>query len=361
MSKTLLDQVKDEAAKLDTEQVASGVSGAVINSITRYNGSIPTDAVTTAAIHSIDLKGRGLPLPKVNEQYGLILFTRPNLRLDQTNLLEHRTLNLLNTKDRVSWMAMVRAYLDPMGSDPTVPNNYHSPLVDPLNCFMPLLTNTCESLSGWPDPTLDTYTSRGGIYKEQWAMVDAKLENFETFSLNATFRNMVKDPITFMFYVWSLYSSLVREGVIDPYIDCIIENEKDYETRIYRLVLDSTREYVEKIACCGAAFPTSNSLGASFNYDFSKPYNVDTDSVQISFMAQGAMYYDPIVVWAFNTTVRNFNLNMADALRKETMQLLTGEEKVRFSSYPTYLRINPDTARLEVWMDKRVYRIANGR
>ena len=54
--------------------------------------------------------------------------------------------------------------------------------------------------------------------------------------------------------------SLVFEGKLVPYFDYMAENTIDYNTRIYRLVTDSTHMYVTKIAATGYAFPISVSI-----------------------------------------------------------------------------------------------------
>jgi hypothetical protein len=216
---------------------------------------------------------------------------------------------------------------------------------------------------------VDTYTSRAGVQKEEFSMVDSTAKMYQAFDLSCNFRNIVGDPIGYMFHVWTQYASLVRTGTFDPHPEMILENEIDYNTRIYRLILDPSRTYVLRIGACGAAFPTTNSIGSTFNYATDKPFNRDTDQLSITFRAMGAMYYDPLLIRQFNRTVMMFNPAMfttagndrgssddpnGDELRKSTMVKLNAVEKPMFN-YQGYPRINPYTSELEWWVPKSDY------
>lgn len=187
-------------------------------------------------------------------------------------------------------------------------------------------------------------------------MIDGIAKIYNKFSLSANFRNMIGDPISYLFYVWTQYATLVHEGVLDPRPESIVENEIDYNTRIYRLVLDPTRRYVQKLAACGAAFPLAISIGASFNYNEDKAFNSDNDQISVEFQALGAIYMDPILVQEFNDTVVMFNQNMKDSTRASTYIKLKAEERPLFN-YIGYPRIDPVTMELEWWVTKQDYKI----
>ena len=90
------------------------------------------------------------------ENMGYVFFTRPSLNLSYDNIIMDRTLTPMLSKEPLSIGRYVRAMLDPLG-------NWECPLVDATNVFMPLLSNTVESLAGWQDPIIDTYQSTAGL------------------------------------------------------------------------------------------------------------------------------------------------------------------------------------------------------
>ena len=175
--------------------------------------------------------------------YGLTFFVRPQLNLTPQNIRNIRMFYSLLTANPTSLQRFVRCTLDPrvmIGSESgdgiLSGTGISCPLVDNNHAFIPVLTNNLNALSGWPDITAPTFTSKNGMYNEVYSQVDGITRNFESFDIDATFRNTRGDPILFMFYVWVHYTSLVYEGLLMPYIDYLLENELDYTSRIYRVL-----------------------------------------------------------------------------------------------------------------------------
>ena len=115
--------------------------------------------------YGINMLGYRAPVPINKDQYGLTLFTKPRMRLTRDNLLVDRKLSMLDVNDSTSYASAVRAYLDPVSHRF---GDFKSIGVDPKNCFIPLLTNTIETATGWPDIVIDTYNSPEGVRKETW-------------------------------------------------------------------------------------------------------------------------------------------------------------------------------------------------
>lgn len=360
--------------------------------ITRQIGGFGELAGAVAlAYYGFNHRGFGNPIQANTDNYGLTFFTRPRLNLSYDNIVRDRIFTVLANTQENSVPRAVRAWLDPVGSKqggtpptlkrrrPLDPNSgghlntpggrgYHCPLVDDLNPFITILSNNLLNLSGWPDPYVETYTSTEGVYKEQWSMIDGPSKFHSTFSLSANFRNIVDDPITLLFNIWTQYASRVYDGTFMPWLDAIFDNYVDYQTRVYRLVLDHSRTYVQKIAATGAAFPTANNLGASFNYNSEKPYTDELDNISVSFQCMGAIYNDPILVDSFNKVSYIFNPalsqmknitvkeNGRDVMKRSNpfFKLLTANEKLAFN-YLGYPQINPDTMELEWWVKNETY------
>lgn len=259
-----------------------------------------------------------LAMAKNREQAYLTFFTRPDLNLSIDNLKVSRR---LDDKARSAYksanMAIIAA-LDPLNAivadDPK-----HIQLggalkagipFDNKQAFIPLLSNTLMSISGFPDNTLDVYTSSEGIRREQFSMVDSCYNINNSFSLSATFRNIDGDPITALFSLWLEYMAKVYMGDMLPRWTSIVQNDIDYQTRIYRINTDPNMRYVTKIGIANACFPTNDNLGAAMNVDMGNPFITDSDSININFQCIGAEYQDPILIQEFNRTVALFNPDM---------------------------------------------------
>lgn len=314
--------------------------------ISRTTGLGSLSSAYANMLYGINHRGAGNPVAGNTDLHGLTFFTRPDLNLTYDNAAMSRMLMPLLTDGKDTLQRYVRAILDPESNRQ---RGIDSPLVDPKSPFIPLLTNNLMSISGFPDFTVDTYTSPEGIYKEAWSMVDSVPRIYSTYDITANFRNIMGDPITLLFLAWCHYATMVYEGSMVPYIDNIIENRIDYQSRIYRVVLDRTKTYVQKIAATGACFPMASPLGAAFNYSFDEPINRENDQISIPFRCMGIDYQDPVLIEEFNGVVVQFNKAMADGARSSTYRKMTVAEREVYN-YNGYPRIDPTTYELEWWI-----------
>jgi hypothetical protein len=266
------------------------------------------------------------------------------------NIRHDRYFNQLATFEPDSIQRIISCTLDPRLHFEGVTTT----LIDHQNAFIPIFSNHIVSMSGWPDSVVETFTSKPGMANEVFAMVDSQPENYGVWDANVTFRNMTGDLITIMVDFWRKYASNVYMGKMVPYFDLLVENEIDYMTRIWRLVLDSKKLYVQKIGCTGASFPTSVPFGKSFDYQIDKPLNSSNDQIDVQFKCIGAMYNDPILVNEFNKTVEIFNSNMRVENRSGAMEKVPyySLDKFNFRGYP---RINPGSYELEWYVPKQEY------
>lgn len=252
------------------------------------------------------------------------------------------------SREPLSYQRAIRSLLDTQGALAGA----GTPLVDEKLAFMAILTNSVVSCTGWPDLMLNAYNTSEGMAREVWMMNDKLIEHYERFELTVNFQNMLGDPITLLFFSWLVYIGSVYTGRMVPYPDSLIDNEMDYFTRIYRLVLDFSGTYVQKWAATGAAMPTSINIGQHFNFNRDTPYSEDLAQVQIPFACVGAMYNDPIVLDEFNKAVIMFNRKME--FPKDHYTKLTKEDRMLFN-FNGYPRIDLNTNELEWWVDKDLY------
>ena len=294
-------------------------------------------------------------IPINKDQYGFTFFTRPQLNLSGDNIRNVRTLSPLLSTNTKSYQKYLRCMLDPRLIHGYGTQEVHScPLIDNTNAFIPLLTNNLKSITGWKDIEVPTFTAKEGAYKEGWAIVDGIVDDYTTYQITANFRNQVGDPITALFGIWARYMANVFEGKLIPYPDYIVENMIDYNTRIYRLVLDKNKVQVQGIMATGAAFPSAVSIGNRFDYAIDTPYNTANAEISIPFTCMGQIWNDDILILEFNRTVEIFNPGMTDAERSITMTQIPIQYLSIFNNRG-YPRINPDTYQLEWWVSAELF------
>lgn len=335
-----------------------------INTISRQTGLGELSIANALMMYGHNHRGIGNPVTTNLDNAGMIFFTRPNLNLSEANIISKRVLAVLSTSTEYSIPRMVRAYLDPRSNwcyDIPVgakrPNiQISSPLVNSLTPFIPILSNNLISLSGWPDIDMDSYTSEEGISRQTYSHIDSIGEILNSFTLTANFRNVAGDPITLMFLVWLLYSGYVYRGDLMPWPESIVENEIDYCTRIYRLVLDPARRYVQKIAAIGYGYPTAISIGASMNFSAEKPMMDETAQITVPFRCTGAQYNDPITINEFNRIGFKFCPMLRDSIHGLSGQYFKlSPDLVRAFNYRGLPHINEDTMELEWWVTPAEY------
>lgn len=324
-----------------------------LGDIQRQNPAGGTDSAISRTIYSINHRKSPAAVPLNKDDYGLVFFTRPRLNLSLTNIRHHRYLNQLATFEPSSVQRIVACTLDPR----LHLEGASTGLIDHDNCFIPLLTNHIETMSGWPDSVIESYTSDAGIAGEQFSMVDSMHEFNGKWQFTATFRNMTGDLITTLIDYWRTYASLVAMGIVIPYFDLLIRNEIDYQTRPWRLVLDSSKTYVQKIGCAIYAYPVSVPFGRSFDYQSSEHLNSPASQIDVQFEAVGCMYNDPILIKEFNIVVQTFKMSMRDAYRGSSMKKIPHSLLNQFNALTNaYPRINPASYELEWWCDADKYR-----
>lgn len=288
-------------------------------------------------------------VPTNKDRYGYTFFTRPQLNLTSDNLSTNRLFFPLLSRNPNSLHSYVRSILDPRLQGV-------SNVADRFNAFIPVLTNNIKSISGWDDLLLPTSTSPEGLYGESFSYGDGYLVNYKTFDLTGSFNNTRGDPIMYLFYVWLLYISAVFEGTMVPYADFILENEIDYNTRIYRLVMDQTNTYVRKIAATGAAFPIALPSGGFFDYTVDRTFNDQVSDISLRFRCMGMIYQDTLLVDNFNSVVGIFNSDMKSVNNGKTGQVVKIEnDLLPLFNNRGYPRINPANSELEWWVNEDIY------
>jgi hypothetical protein len=310
-------------------------------------------------------------MPMSKNLQGFTFFVRPQLNMSQENLRQHRLLLSLVNSSPMSVGTYIRTMLDPRlmsktssaaskGAGTTSPRSVSNQYVNNKQAFIPILTNSLKTLSGWPDIETPTWSGKPGLYKETYTMVDGSADIRNQIELNASFRNSAGEVIMNMFHAWAMYSAAVFEGKVVPYPDFMVENELDYNTRIFRILLDRKGRSVVKIAATGPGIIQAVGIGAGYDFNADTPYNESQADIDFRFKCQGVEYQDPVLLYEFNETVAIFNPAMkstneakqytgvSDSMYK-VPELLLG-----IFNYEGYPHINLLTGEFEIYVDKSV-------
>ncbi len=300
-------------------------------------------------------------VPDNKDQTGYVFFVRPQLNLRESNVANAPDLSSYLNTDSKSIHMYARNMLDPrlhLQSNGAI----SSVLMDHQLAFIPILTNNLETLSGWPDTAMGTYTSTAGVRKQEWSIIDSNCEIANTFDLDLNFRNTYKEPIFMLFKLWVKYAGYTYENLMSKYLDYIVANRIDYNTRVYRLVMDPTKRFVEKIGIAGVAFPYVLGEGSYMDFNASEVYNTQNKDIRIRLKATVAEYNRDIIIHEFNKTVGIFNSNIRDLIKSGSSGSLV---KIPYELKPIlnnrgYPYINTKTGELEWYIDKnsRAYRNA---
>lgn len=308
------------------------------------------DTLYSSMFYGLNNQPGLVPMQPHMESNGFVFFTKPLLNLNDVNLIKDRRFMEMCTKNDKSIYRIIRAYLDPIGA---IEGKRGSPLVDNSNPFISLLSNTCMSLSGWPDPQVDTYTSKEGLYGEQWMMYDGHLKMHRKFTLNANFLNGRNNPIGLMFNYWITYGTLVYDDTMQARYAARIGRYIDYQTRIYRWVLDDTNRYVTRWATAIACVPTTYTAGSFFDYEAERYMNDANKQMGVTFECIGCEYNDPICIKEFNECVWGINVTREHVSKSYTK--LSQSDKPFFSRW-AYPRVDPETREFEWWIETEVYK-----
>lgn len=287
---------------------------------------------------------------------GYTFFTRPQLNMQFDNLRNNRETAALITNKATTVQTYTRCMLDPrlvtgldFGSTGGMIEGIKCPLIDNYNAFVVPFSNNLISINGFPSMSVPFNDSTPGLYNEVFSMVDGRVFNYGTYDITLNLRNTRGDVSVFLLYIWGIYPSLVFEGKLVPYMDFIEENELDYNTRIYRFVMDHTKRYIRKYACANVATPSGIPIGDFFDIPGDKPYSDANQQLSVRFKCNGFRAFDPIILTDFNDVVTIFNPSMDDSVRESVMVKVPAALRDVFNFERLYPRVNLTTAELEWW------------
>jgi hypothetical protein len=320
-------------------------------SVDKYEGRQLVDALRG---HST-VQMNQLPALETND-LTFVFFTRPNLNLSDLSLSRSRRLvPYSNTEDETknAINKMIRGTLSPNEVDN---NGLKSALLNHETPFIPLLSNTLLSISGFPDEVLKSWVSPAGMVGEQWGHVNSEIMFNGEVELSLSFQSIIEDPVYRMVDVWMTYSSMVRYGKIIPHPNCIASRETDYFTGIYVIVTNS--RYKIKHIAKTRGYPIAIPKGEKFSYNKYETKSDKFKTFDTRFKCFGMDYDDPAIMQEFNLVMMAFNGDIRSTMLGESEDIV--EVPTRFKTlfqnkgYPLIdLRYNT----LEYVIPKSIYEV----
>ena len=253
-------------------------------------------------------------LPSNHEVVGYTFITRPKLNFSTTSLRQDRILAMLDTVDSNSLQFAIRCYLDTYYSrmSSIAKRAENCPFFNQESPFIIPLSNNLVSVSGWPDPVLDTETTDGGFFSEDMTIVKGSDRLNRTYDITLTFRDIQGGFIISLLWMWIHYIELVVRGDTIAYPEDIAARRVNYTCSIYRFVMDPSRQYITKWSKATGCFPRSLPIGNIFNFGEKENFIHSSSQYSVPFTVNKVEIMDPIIFRDFNTIVRRYSPTITD-------------------------------------------------
>ena len=280
-------------------------------------GYMPISASTSAVLGGFNHRQGPIAYEFNREQFGYTFFTRPDLNFTAPNCYQDRRLASLVQNDKLNVQEWIRHTLDPRLAklEGTV-----CPLVDELQPWIPLWTNSTIAISGWPSLNASIGSTAPTRYGDSVSFVNGNIKELvQEYNITVNLQNMAgKFGLTLAFF-WMYATSLVQQGITLPHMaeswaDCSM----NYTTRIIRLVMDPFKRYIVDWTAAEQAIIQSVPMGDTYSYESTGAFNTVYDQYSIPFKCKGFAAADPIILKEFNDLTVQFNPNMADGKRNNT-------------------------------------------
>ncbi len=244
---------------------------------------------------------------------GITFITRPMMNMTLGNLRQQNTMSLLASDGPDSVPFSIRCMLDARISkfddriDPIVKQNADSSRVVNNNFpFIPYMTNSLEAIDGWPDITIETYTTEGGYMGEDQTMPIGMDFGDKTYDLTLHFREVDGGMIMATFQYWLLWMGLATRGTMVPYPESEADNIAEFTCSIYRFTLDNSRRFIKEWSRATGCFPKSIPKGAIFNQAEGENFISAAMKFSVPFVANHIRHNDPLDFLDFNTLMQMY-------------------------------------------------------
>lgn len=180
--------------------------------------------------------------------------------------------------------------------------NEHNNNFDKFNFtspFIPILSNTCLSVTGAKDFQLNEHTYEEDEFSATIKVPTGMDELWGPGTLNASFTDIAYGPVSLLFICWIYYIHYVSRGNILTTREHILERILDYTCSIYIFVIGDDGRRIERWGKFTGCYPTSFPMSGQLEHNT----NMETDALQklsISFSYNRYEPMDPQVFTDFN-------------------------------------------------------------
>ena len=242
------------------------------------------------------------------EHTGLTFITRPKLNLRSSNLRCDPVLGNLDSHDIRSIPYMIRCLLDRQFTYDFSEEARLCPLFDIRNPFItPLAPNSLVGISGFPDFVLETETTEGSFFGDNYSMGIGSDFMRKSVDLTLNFKDMPYGIIMSILMFWVRYIALQHRGIVQPYNKDIEENRLNYTCSIYRFTFDSTLTRISSYAKATGCFPSAVPFGMKLNMSDNEIFNQSAMKFSVPFKANVVEYNNPIILREFNMLMHQLN------------------------------------------------------
>lgn len=245
-------------------------------------------------------------LPPNYETSDATFMTRPKLPMNSMSLRHDPFLKMFDTDYPDSIAFYIKCLLDNnwVRSNPGLATQ--CPMFNFQSPWLPLISNGLLSISGFPDPILETKTTEGGYHQEDQTYVKGGLGLHRSVTLNLNFKDVQRGPIMKLFEVWCEIMAQLRDGRMMSYLKYINQNTIPYSVSLYSFNLDPTKEYITNWVKATTCFPLTYPMGAVMNKAEHNRHITSAGQFTIPFMCNYVSYNKLTHLVAFNTLAERY-------------------------------------------------------
>lgn len=261
-------------------------------------------------LYNLDRNQLNTMLPN-HECADITLMTRPCLPMQDSSLRQDDFLSLFDTYDCNSIAFIIRCYMDTFFSKYAATQKATDAIAacPSFNRYSPWLIPVCNgitSISGFPDPYLETETTEGGFHQEDQTYAKGGLGLFRSVDLNLTFKDPQGGPLMLLFQLWVTCIQMLRSGQIMAYKEFVDAQMLPYTVSIYRFNLDPSKTFITNFCKVTGCFPKSVPIGAIMNTSENERFISSSGRYSIPFVGNVVEYNRPSIIYDFNKLAHRY-------------------------------------------------------
>lgn len=165
--------------------------------------------------------------------------------------------------------------------------------------FIPLLMNTCTTLTGAKDLNLQIYEYEEDEFQTKQNVATGMDDIYAPGQINASFKDISYGPVSLLFMLWIFYIHYVSRGYITTTKDHISERILDYTCSIYVFVIGADGRTIERFGKYTGCYPTSFPLAQQLEHN-DEVNQAMLQDVQITFQYNSYEPMNPEIFTDFN-------------------------------------------------------------